>query len=128
MLARVADEQHTILRPNLLHKCLHLAGAGQTGFIHHIEVAAAWVASQLVLAAACKETLQSACGETSVPELGSGAAGRGKAFNRVTVALRALPNRFQCSGLAGSCETLQAMYTVAACQHFLDGSTLCGIQ
>ena len=35
-LARVANKEHPILRPNLLHERLHLPGAGKAGLIHHI--------------------------------------------------------------------------------------------
>jgi hypothetical protein len=83
MLPRVADEQHSILWPNLLHERLHLAGAGETGFIDHIEVAAAWIAPELVLTSPCKEALQSLGRDTSIPELGGGAVGRGEALDRV---------------------------------------------
>ena len=89
-----AYKEHTILRPNLLHKCLHLAGAGKAGFIDHIEVAPARIASELVLTATGKETLQSACGEARVAQLSCCATGRGEALDRVTVALRALTNGF----------------------------------
>jgi hypothetical protein len=128
MLARVADKKHSILRPDLLHECLHLAGAGQTGFINHIEVAAVGIAAELLLAAACKKALQSASGEASVAQLSGGAAGRGEALDRVTAALCALPNCFQSGGLAAPGESLQTVYAVAAGQHFLDGSALCRIQ
>jgi hypothetical protein len=55
MLACVADKKHSILGPDLLHERLHLAGAGKAGFINHVEVAAVWISSGLVLASACKE-------------------------------------------------------------------------
>src|ERR1035437_4762944 len=128
MLPRVADEQHAILRPDLLYKRLHLAGAGKAGFIHHIEVAAVWIASELVLASACKETLESAGGGPGAAELSCCAAGGGQALDRVTAALCALPNRFQCGGLAGPGKPLQAMYAVLAGQHLFNGSALCGIE
>ena len=124
MLAGVSDKENAILRPDLLHESLHLAGAGQAGFIHHIKVSAVGIASHLLLAAACKEALQRLCGDTSVTELGCGAAGRGEALDRVAVALCALPNGFKGGGLAGSGESLQAVYAVAAGQHFLNGSAL----
>src|ERR1035441_4181933 len=128
MLARIADKEHSILRPDLLHKRLHLARAGETGFIHHIKVAAAWIASELVLAAACKKALQSTSDEASVAQLSGGAVGWGEALDRVTAALCALTNRVQGGGLAGPGESLQTVDTVAAGQHFLDGSALCWIQ
>jgi len=107
---------------------LHLAGAGETGFIDHVEVAAARIAAELLLAAAYKETLQSACGETRVAQLSGGATGWGEALNRITVALCALANSFQGCGLASPGESLQAVDTVTAGQHFLNGSALCWIQ
>ena len=113
MLAGVSDEENAVLRPDLLHESLHLAGAGQAGFIDHVKVSSVGIALHLVLAAACKKALQRLCGDASVAELGCGAAGWGKALDRVTVALCALPNCLKSRCLAGSGESLQAVYAVA---------------
>jgi len=79
MLASVSDEKNSILRPDLLHESLHLAGAGQAGFIDHVKVSPVWVALHLVIASAREKALQRLCGDASVAKLGSGAAGRGEA-------------------------------------------------
>jgi hypothetical protein len=77
MLAGISDEENAVLRPDLLHESLHLASAGETGFIDHIKVSSIGIALHLVLTAACEKALQRLCGDASVPELGCGATGWG---------------------------------------------------
>src|SRR5665213_736024 len=54
VLAGVSDKKNAVLRPDLFHETLHLAGAGETGFIDHVEVSPempasrSWAAARLV--------------------------------------------------------------------------------
>src|SRR5665213_3089280 len=67
MLASVPHEQNPVLRSNLFHETLHLASAGETGFIDHVEVSTVGVALRLLLASACKKTLQGICRDARFP-------------------------------------------------------------
>src|ERR1019366_5913203 len=58
MLAGVSHKQNPVLRPNLFHETLHLASAGEAGFIDHIKMSPVGIALPLLMASACKKTLQ----------------------------------------------------------------------
>jgi hypothetical protein len=57
MLAGVTDEENAVLWADLLHETLHLPGAGEAGFIDHVEVSPVGIAFGLLLASAHKEAL-----------------------------------------------------------------------
>jgi hypothetical protein len=61
MLASITDEENAVLRSDLLHETLHLPGAGETGFIDHVEVSPVGIAVPLLLAFAHKKALQCVC-------------------------------------------------------------------
>ena len=90
MLPRVADKQYPVLRANLFEEGLHLAGAGETGFVEHVEVPRVRVSRVPFDASTRKETLQGVGGNARVTELAGGATGRRKALYGIAILLRAL--------------------------------------
>ena len=92
VLPRVANKQYAVLRADLFEEGLHLAGAGETGLIEHVEVPRVRVSRVSLDASTRKETLQGVGGNASIAELTGCAAGGRKALYGVAVLLRALAN------------------------------------
>jgi hypothetical protein len=88
VLARVANEQHLVVRPDATQKFPHLFGAGEARFIDHVQMPPRGVLRNLLLAAAGEETLQRLCGDACLAELLRSARSRGEALDRVAVLFR----------------------------------------
>ncbi len=69
MLPCVAEEQHPVLRLDLIQKSLNLLRAGQAGLIEQIEMSAGGIACSIALLASGKEALERRCSHASVAEL-----------------------------------------------------------
>ena len=98
MLAGIADEQHLVLRADLVEEIPHLLRRCQRGFIDHIEMLARRVI--VVAMAAGKKALQGVGGNARVAELAGGAGGRGEALDRIAALLRSLADACQGRSLA----------------------------
>ena len=90
ILPRVADKQYPVLRADLFEERLHLAGAGETGLVEHVEVPCVRVSRVPFDASTRKETLQRIGWDASITELAGGPASGRKALDGVAVLLRAL--------------------------------------
>ena len=112
MLTGIADEEDAIRRPDLVEERPHLAGAGETGLIHHVQVAIA--ACVFVDATPRKEALQCVGGDARVPELTGSAAGRGEALDLIAATLRALADGLKGRGLPGPRKPLQPVDAVTS--------------
>ena len=78
MLAGVPDQQYTVTRLKLGEEVAHLFGAGQAGFINHIQMP---LGSRL--ADTREEPLQGVGKNSGISELVRGARGRGKTFDDI---------------------------------------------
>ena len=90
VLPCVADKKHPVLWTDLFEEGLHLAGAGETGLVEHVEVPRVRVSRVPFDASAREETLQGVGGNASIAELAGGATRRGEALDSIAVLLRAL--------------------------------------
>jgi hypothetical protein len=86
VLARVSDEQNTVLRADSFEEVTHLFGAGKARLIDHIQVTA--MVARRLLGTTGQEALEGISGNACVAELMRGAGCRGEAFNLITALFR----------------------------------------
>jgi hypothetical protein len=128
MLPSVPNEQNPILRPNLFEKRLHLPGAGETGLVENIKVPGVRVSGAAIHTSTRQKALQGIGLNASIPELAGGSTCGSKAFDSVSISLRALADGFKSRGFTAARQPLQPMYSVVGCEHLFDDSLLCWIQ
>src|SRR5665213_2310443 len=109
MLTGVSNQQHLILRGNLIEEVAYLLRRCQRRFIDHIKMLARRIAGGLQ-AAACEEALQRVRLDTHVAKLLRGTRSRRKTFHDVAALFGSLTYGFEHRSFARSGPPLQSLY------------------
>ena len=102
MLPPVADEQHTVIRMEPVHKLMHLPGRCQRGFVEYIEP----FLPAIRLLSTYQMLLQRGCLHACFPELLRCAGRWRETFHLIALGLRAFADHGQSCCLARACDAI----------------------
>ena len=109
MLARIADQQHTVLRSEPGEKLAHLVGAGKARFVDKVEVL---LIRRHRGGRSGEKSLQRSSLNTGLTQLACGARGWSKTLDLISLGFGSAANDGERRGLARTRETLDALYPV----------------
>src|SRR5579875_3489675 len=126
MLARIPNEQDTILIPDTSQKIPHLPGRTERRFVEEIDVPFGTISGGRTIAG--KKALQRVGWNSSLTELVGGTRSRREAFDGIPGYLRASVNDGECGRLSTAGGSLQSQNLIAGEQYFFNDTTLRSIQ
>ena len=125
MLARIADQQHTVLRSKTGKKLAHLVGAGEARFVDEVEML---LLRRRRSSRPGKKSLQGSGLDAGLTKLARGAGGWGEALDLKPLNLGGTANDGKRRRLTRAGEALDALNAVWRTQDILNNAPLSAVQ